>query len=224
MTKERSAGNDRRISARTRANRQNASKSTGPKTAAGKEKSRRNALRHGLTAKTLADNALNDDMMANARSLAPADASEVVVAAIADILRPQHKLAAVRSVRAAMTTIAPMLVALAPETMTLPTWRPEPIGPGIAEGGEQGAKEGPGGRTGVAGCAGLAESDPQGATFEPATAIETSVGLQAICTAIGSNQRLLALLRRYESCAYRARAKAADHYHLLITAPAAPED
>jgi hypothetical protein len=35
------------------ANRRNALKSTGPKTAAGKEQSRRNALRHGLTAETV---------------------------------------------------------------------------------------------------------------------------------------------------------------------------
>jgi hypothetical protein len=35
------------------ANRRNALRSTGPKTAAGKEASRRNALRHGLTAETV---------------------------------------------------------------------------------------------------------------------------------------------------------------------------
>src|SRR5260370_14096919 len=35
------------------ANRRNALKSTGPKTAAGKEQSRRNAVRHGLTAETV---------------------------------------------------------------------------------------------------------------------------------------------------------------------------
>ena len=35
------------------ANRRNALKSTGPKMAAGKERSRRNAVRHGLTAETV---------------------------------------------------------------------------------------------------------------------------------------------------------------------------
>src|SRR5262249_48112868 len=37
------------------ANRRNALKSTGPKTEAGKQQSRRNALRHGLTAETIID-------------------------------------------------------------------------------------------------------------------------------------------------------------------------
>jgi hypothetical protein len=37
----------------TEANRQNASKSTGPKTDHGKQRSRRNALRHGFTAETV---------------------------------------------------------------------------------------------------------------------------------------------------------------------------
>src|SRR5262249_61912360 len=37
------------------ANRENAKKSTGPRTAAGKHKSRRNAVRHGLTAETIID-------------------------------------------------------------------------------------------------------------------------------------------------------------------------
>jgi hypothetical protein len=36
------------------ANRRNALKSTGPRTEAGKQVSRRNALRHGLTAETVA--------------------------------------------------------------------------------------------------------------------------------------------------------------------------
>jgi hypothetical protein len=35
------------------ANRRNAPKSTGPKTEAGKERSRRNAVRHGLTAEAV---------------------------------------------------------------------------------------------------------------------------------------------------------------------------
>jgi hypothetical protein len=37
------------------ANRRNAFRSTGPKTEAGKRRSRRNAVRHGLTAKTVID-------------------------------------------------------------------------------------------------------------------------------------------------------------------------
>ena len=37
------------------ANRENAKKSTGPRTSTGKRKSRRNAVRHGLTAETIID-------------------------------------------------------------------------------------------------------------------------------------------------------------------------
>jgi hypothetical protein len=37
------------------ANQQNAQHSTGPRTEAGKRRSRRNAVRHGLTAETLID-------------------------------------------------------------------------------------------------------------------------------------------------------------------------
>ena len=192
MPHKQRASAERGTSARTRANRRNALKSTGPKTAAGKEQSRRNALRHGLTAKTLADNALTNDMMADASSLAPG-VSKAAVAAIADILSAQHKLAAVRGIRAATFTVVPMLIVIAPETIPLPTWRPEPC---VAD---------------------LADITGKG---EPAVSTASTTFLpdtEAICNSIMQNQRLFRLLRRYESCAYRARTKAAENYYLIVS-------
>jgi hypothetical protein len=43
------------------ANRRNARKSTGPRTEAGKERARRNAIRHGLTAETAIEPLENPD-------------------------------------------------------------------------------------------------------------------------------------------------------------------
>ena len=57
---------DRKLSA----NRKNAARSTGPKSAAGKQRSRRNALNHGLAIPAGADPALNDDIGALARIIA----------------------------------------------------------------------------------------------------------------------------------------------------------
>ncbi len=71
--------------ARTAANRRNAAKSTGPRTAAGKAIAARNALRHGLTAKqvVLFDEAPKDFAAFHAElhaALDPADAFEEALA------------------------------------------------------------------------------------------------------------------------------------------------
>lgn len=52
------------------ANRANARASTGPRTAAGKVRSARNAQRHGLTLSVLADSAYTDEVKACAREIA----------------------------------------------------------------------------------------------------------------------------------------------------------
>jgi hypothetical protein len=58
-----------------RANRANARASTGPKTAQGRTRSARNALRHALSVPVYSDKALSEEVEALAREIAGADAS-----------------------------------------------------------------------------------------------------------------------------------------------------
>jgi len=80
---------DRKVSA----NQRNAAKSTGPKSVAGKRRSRRNALSHGLAIPATADPAFNDDISALSRIIALASGkndvteSSRVAEAQVDILR-----------------------------------------------------------------------------------------------------------------------------------------
>ena len=62
--------------ARARASRDNARRSTGPKTPAGKARARRNARRHGLTLPVLADPALTPEIDALAHAIARSVAGE----------------------------------------------------------------------------------------------------------------------------------------------------
>ena len=57
------------------ANRRNAQRSTGPRTASGKAVSRRNALRHGLSARLGTDSGKEDQIEALARILAGSEAN-----------------------------------------------------------------------------------------------------------------------------------------------------
>jgi hypothetical protein len=61
--------------ARVAASRSNARKGRGPRTAAGKSKAKRNALRHGLSAVTLVDTVVAPRIEAIARRLCGADAN-----------------------------------------------------------------------------------------------------------------------------------------------------
>jgi hypothetical protein len=74
------------------ANRRNAKKSSGPRSADGKARSRRNALSHGLSIASRAIPAFQQDVMLLARALSPAgedigDAALIAADAEIDILR-----------------------------------------------------------------------------------------------------------------------------------------
>jgi hypothetical protein len=76
------------------ANRSNAKKSTGPRSEAGRQASRRNALRHGLAIDTRTDPAYNDDieqlakMMSRARGMQNvSDSAREAAEAVLDLFR-----------------------------------------------------------------------------------------------------------------------------------------
>jgi len=80
-----------------RANRANARASTGPKTAQGRTRSARNALRHALSLPVYSDKALSEEVEALAREIARTDASAEmqelarrVAEAQIDVLRVRH--------------------------------------------------------------------------------------------------------------------------------------
>ena len=62
------------------ANRKNATRSTGPRTAVGKSKSSRNALRHGLSLPLIMDAAIRADLEELARLLANEDTNSMAAA------------------------------------------------------------------------------------------------------------------------------------------------
>ena len=81
------------------ANRANACASTGPRTAAGKARSARNASRHGLRSPVLADPALSAEVQELAREIAGARASWDELALAARIAEAQVDLVRVRRAR-----------------------------------------------------------------------------------------------------------------------------
>jgi hypothetical protein len=89
-----------RASARKRfANAQNARACTGPKTAAGKARSARNARRHGLNLAVLADPALAPEVEALAHRIAGEGADSAIYTLASRIAEAQVDLARVRLVR-----------------------------------------------------------------------------------------------------------------------------
>jgi hypothetical protein len=81
------------------ANRRNAQRSTGPRTAAGKLKSSRNAYRHGLSGLMPPDPAMSDKVDSIARALAGEQAAEDRLAPAKDLAGAQLELIRIRSTR-----------------------------------------------------------------------------------------------------------------------------
>jgi hypothetical protein len=82
------------------ANRANAQKSTGPRTAAGRLKSSRNAFRHGLSLPLLLDGKTAAKADAIGRALTPDQASEQQRVAATEVAQAQLELLRIRVVRA----------------------------------------------------------------------------------------------------------------------------
>src|SRR6516225_2695572 len=82
-----------------RANRENAKRSSGPKTAAGRLKSSRNALRHGLSLPVAADPASSMTACQMAPMLVPEGADDIQVMAAVEVAQAQAQLLRVAVVR-----------------------------------------------------------------------------------------------------------------------------
>ena len=85
------------------ANRANAQKSTGPKTAAGRLKSSRNAFRHGLSLPLRFDLATSKTADAIVRLLTNDHADEEKLSAATEVAQAQLELIRIREVRAKLT-------------------------------------------------------------------------------------------------------------------------
>ena len=82
------------------ANRRNAKRSTGPRTTAGKQKSSRNALRHGLSLLDHSDSSAGAMVSAIAGALAGEQATENQLSAAKNIAHAQVDLARIYAIRA----------------------------------------------------------------------------------------------------------------------------
>lgn len=81
------------------ANRANAKKSTGPKTAAGKLRSSRNAYRHGLSSPLWLDSLASAKADAIARALLGEDPTAAKLRSVEELVRAQLDLQRIRSTR-----------------------------------------------------------------------------------------------------------------------------
>lgn len=91
-----------RLPARIRANRRNASRSTGPRSEAGKARSARNSLRHGLAAASAGDDAWSDEPMQLASLFAGDVDLDQCSPEIYQLIEARFALNRIRSVRNAL--------------------------------------------------------------------------------------------------------------------------
>jgi hypothetical protein len=84
---------------KTKSNRANARSSTGPKTAGGRARSARNALRYGLSLPVLSDPVLSQDVAALARQIAGADAGPEIQEFARRVAEAQIDLRRIRVLR-----------------------------------------------------------------------------------------------------------------------------
>jgi hypothetical protein len=87
---------------KTAANRRNAQKSTGPRSAAGRRRARRNAHRHGLSAARPPFGQGEEDFAAFAREIAGDDADALRSNVARDLAHAELRLAKVRHIKAAL--------------------------------------------------------------------------------------------------------------------------
>ena len=84
------------------ANRANARRSTGPRTALGKLKSSRNAFRHGLSIPLQSNHAGSEEIHALVKALVEGDTNEVKLLAANSVALVQLELARIRKTRAVL--------------------------------------------------------------------------------------------------------------------------
>ena len=89
---------DRKIAA----NRENAKKSTGPRTEAGLRRSRRNALRHGLAIDLRSEPTLNADVEMMAKAIASAGGQETAGVFARQLAEAEIELLRIRRIRTAL--------------------------------------------------------------------------------------------------------------------------
>lgn len=109
-----------RVSARTQANRQNAARSTGPKSVAGKQASARNALRHGLAVPIKYDVAVAPEVERLARVIAGEGSDDTKLEAARRIAEAQFDLMRVRQFRLRLVEKGkPRTVSYSPDELTM---------------------------------------------------------------------------------------------------------